>query len=369
MGLLGDLFARTPEKVHQPDVAASLAPYNPATNAGQYWLGNSLATREEAMSIPTIARARNLKCQTLASMHLYLWDESTGSKIYPPRVLNQPDERIPGSVFYAFIAEDLDFYGYAFAQVRSLYADTGRVRDMERIAPTRVTTLTNSLATEIDGYMVDGKAVPNTGLGSLVVFYGLDEGLLNRAGRTIKAGAALERAATIYAQEPYPTMVLKSTGTSLPADRVRQLLDGWRTARNSRSTAFLNADVTLESVGYDPKSLQLNEAREQVATELARACNVPAYFVDANSGSSMTYSNSTSERRSFVDFSLRPLLTAIEQRLNMSDITPAGQTVRFDMDDFLRGNPLERAQVYEILNRIGALSIEEIREEEDLIEN
>jgi HK97 family phage portal protein len=164
-------------------------------------------------------------------------------------------------------------------------------------------------------------------------------------------------------------MVLKSTGTSLPADRVRQLLDGWRTARNSRSTAFLNADVTLESVGYDPKSLQLNEAREQVATELARACNVPAYFVDANSGSSMTYSNSTSERRSFVDFSLRPLLTAIEQRLSQSDITPAGQMVRFDMDDFLRGNPLERAQVYEILNRIGAMSVEEIREEEDLIEN
>jgi phage portal protein BeeE len=83
----------------------------------------------------------------------------------------------------------------------------------------------------------------------------------------------------------------------------------------------------------------------------------------------MTYSNSTSERRSFVDFSLRPLLTAIEQRLNMSDITPAGQTVRFDMDDFLRGNPLERAQVYEILNRIGAMSVDEIREEEDLIEN
>jgi hypothetical protein len=41
--------------------------------------------------------------------------------------------------------------------------------------------------------------------------------------------------------------------------------------------------------------------------------------------------------------------------------------VRFDLDDFLRGNPLERAQVYEILNRIGAMTIEEIREEEDII--
>ena len=60
-------------------------------------------------------------------------------------------------------------------------------------------------------------------------------------------------------------------------------------------------------------------------------------------------------------------MTAIEQRMSLSDFTPLGQDVKFDLDDFLRGNPLERAQVYEILNRVGAMSIEEIREEEDLL--
>jgi hypothetical protein len=55
--------------------------------------------------------------------------------------------------------------------------------------------------------------------------------------------------------------------------------------------------------------------------------------------------------------------------MSFSDITPAGTKVRFDLDDFLRGNPLERAQVYEILNRIGAMSVDEIRSEEDLISN
>ena len=43
--------------------------------------------------------------------------------------------------------------------------------------------------------------------------------------------------------------------------------------------------------------------------------------------------------------------------------------VRFALDDFLRGNALERAQVYEILNRIGAMSVEQIQREEDLIPN
>jgi phage portal protein BeeE len=81
----------------------------------------------------------------------------------------------------------------------------------------------------------------------------------------------------------------------------------------------------------------------------------------------MTYSNATSERRSLVDFSLRPILAAIESRLSLPDICPSTSQIRFDLDDFLRGNPFERAQVYQILNSIGAMSVEQIQEEEDLI--
>ncbi len=39
------------------------------------------------------------------------------------------------------------------------------------------------------------------------------------------------------------------------------------------------------------------------------------------------------------------------------------------LDDFLRGNALERAQVYEILNRIGAMSVEQIQREAIYITN
>jgi hypothetical protein len=60
-------------------------------------------------------------------------------------------------------------------------------------------------------------------------------------------------------------------------------------------------------------------------------------------------------------------MSIIEERLSFQDFTPLGNEVKFDLDDFLRGNPYERAQVYEILNRIGAMSIDEIREEEDML--
>jgi hypothetical protein len=81
----------------------------------------------------------------------------------------------------------------------------------------------------------------------------------------------------------------------------------------------------------------------------------------------MTYSNAIGERKALIDFSLRPIMTVIEQRLSMPDFTPYGTEIRYSVDDFLRGDPLQRAQVYEILNRIGAMSVEQIQEEEDLI--
>jgi hypothetical protein len=90
-------------------------------------------------------------------------------------------------------------------------------------------------------------------------------------------------------------------------------------------------------------------------------------FTDAPTGSSMTYSNATLAKQSLLDFSLIPIMTSIEERLSMPDFTPSSQVARFDLDAYLRGSAIERAQVYEVLNRIGALSIEEIQRKEDMI--
>ena len=230
------------------------------------------------------------------------------------------------------------------------------------VAPERVTIQTNGIGTEIVSYSIDGSYVDPA---NLVVFAGAQEGLLNRAGRTIRAAAALERAALDFAADPIPQMVLKSNGTSLPADRVSKLLGAIRN-RAKKSVIYLNADVDLSTIGYDPKNLQLNEARNYLALELSRAAGLPAYFTDSQQ-STFTYSNALDKRRDLVDFAFRNYMSIIEQRLSFADFTPAGNRVSFDLDDFLRGNPYERAQVYEILNRIGAMSIEEIREEEDML--
>ena len=373
MGAIRDFLfpqVQTAKPTKVSDVAAALTPVQITDSVYNILGGATNTTRQLAMSVPSVARARNIICGTIGSLPLTTFNRITGQYVDPHRVINQPDPRVAGFVIYNWLAEDIWLYGAGYGQVLEMYSSTdgGRVRAWTRVSPDRVTVDTDFRNTVIESYKVDGMAVPLQGVGSLIRFDGPDEGLLHRAGKTVAAAVYLENAAVNYAKEPAPSMVLKSNGTNLTAERISALLTAWKTARQSRSTAFLNADVNLEQFGFDPKSMQLAEARQYVALELARACGIPAYFLSAEQ-TSMTYSNAVTERRSLVDFSLRPILKAIEERLSLPDFLPNPVMARFSLDDFLRGNALERAQVYEILNRIGAMSVEQIQREEDLIPN
>lgn len=343
------------------DVEAGLQPFYTGMQP-LFYLSDTTATRAEAMTIPTINRACSIM-QTIGSLPLVQRNEGTGERVEgQPRVINQPDPRIAGSVFWSWIVSDLFFHPVAYAYATERYADTGRIRAMERIAPERVTIQTNAQSTEITAYMIDGKYIDAN---NLVVFAGCQEGLLSRAGRTIKAAAALETAALDFALNPNPQMIVKSNGTSLPPDRVAKVMQAL-SRRVKKAFVYLNADVALDSFGYDPKNLQLNEARNYVALELARATGIPAYFVDAQQ-STFTYSNALDKRRDLIDFAFRNYLSIIEQRMSFQDFVPQGTVVRFDLDDFLRGSLAERIAAYKTLYEIGAITVDEIRQEEDTL--
>ena len=119
--------------------------------------------------------------------------------------------------------------------------------------------------------------------------------------------------------------------------------------------------MEIDKIGFDSAQMQLVEARQHLASEIARCTNIPAWYLNAESASS-TYSNVSQERRSLVDFGLRPFLAIIEDRLSMDDVTPRGQRVRFDVDDFLRGNPSEQADIAIKLAQAGIITINEARD-------
>lgn len=370
MGILQTLGLRpeskTVEAQYAPaimDTAYGYGYFNTATSN----LGLGVIPRDMAMQVPAVARCRNLIAGVIASLDFELYKKSTGKELEKPVWLDQPDLRQPRSVTIAWTVDSLIMYGQAFWRVTSLYADDRRPSGFEWVANNRVTTTTNEFGTEVQSYTVDGATCPMSGIGSLVTFQGLTNGVLITASRTIQAALDLEKAASVAAATPMPTGYLKNTGADLPEQQISGLLGAWKTARQSRSTAYLTSTLSYETTGFSPKDMMYNEASQYLATQIARAMNVPAYMISADMNNSMTYQNILDGRKEFVAYSLQPFISAIENRLSMNDLTANGNIVKLALDDtFLRADPLQRLLVTEKLLALGLIDVEQAKEMEDL---
>jgi HK97 family phage portal protein len=372
MGLLQTLGIKSAEK---PTIEAQYAPAVMTTNYGYgsfntgntYGVNSSGIDRNFALQVASVSRCRNLIAGVISGIDLALYKKSTGEKLGSPIWLEQPDLRQPRSVTISATVDSLIFFGQAFWRTTSLYADDGRPSGFEWVANNRVTYTTNKYGTEIEDYFVDGIKVPMGGIGSLVTFQGLMPGVLDTAGTTIKAAYDIQKAAAVSANTPMATTVLKNNGADLPESQVQGLLAAWKASRASRSTAYLTSTLTVENIGFSPKDMMYNEASQYLATEIARAMNVPAYYISADMNNSMTYQNILDGRKEFVAYSLQPYICAIEDRLSMNDITNAQNQVRFAIDDtFLRADAMERLNIIEKMLSLDLIDVNQARQMEQL---
>jgi HK97 family phage portal protein len=317
------------------------------------------------MTVPAIARARNIVAGTIGTIPLKTYDAQE-REIAGRTIIDQPDPAVPRSVTYAWLVDSIMFHGVGFLQVIDVSPVDGRPARARWVDPLRVTQNLNDTGTMVVGYAVDGRNVPNGGLLSLIRFDGLDEGVLVRGARTVSTAIELESAAYRMASEPVPSMVLTNRQMNLDPESKASLLSAFKQARRTRATAYVEGDIELQHFGFDSAQLQLVEARQHTANEIARLMGVPSWYLNAESASA-TYSNVTAERRSLVDFGLRAYLTVIEERLSMNDVTPNGNRVRFDLDDFLRGDASEQARIAIDLATAGIMTIDEARDFVDLL--
>jgi HK97 family phage portal protein len=324
-------------------------------------------SRKDAMSVPSVARARNLICGTVASIPLEYYNKRTGEVMAAPRWINQLSKNQPSFVTINWIVDSLLFYGVAYLRVTERYAEDGRPAAFEWIANTRVTYTTDLEGIMITQYYVDIQPID---MNDIVTIQGLDEGVLERAGKTIQSAIDINRAASISAATPMSSGILKNTGADLPPAEVSGLLAAWKRSRQNNSTAYLTSTLEFQSTQFSPKDMMYNEAIQNLSTEIARAMNVPAYYLSADQNTTMTYANVTEERKQFYALSIEPYIQAIQTRLSMDDISTAGHEVRFAVfDTFLKNDPLVELQVIEKLLTLGLITTEQAMEMTDLTPN
>jgi HK97 family phage portal protein len=324
-------------------------------------------SRHDAMTVPSVARARNLICGTVASIPLEYYKTSTGEVIAPPRWIKQLSKNQPSFITLSWIVDSLLFYGVAYLLVTERYAEDGRPAAFEWVANSRITFTTDLEGIMVTQYYMDMNPIS---MNDIVTIQGFDEGVLDRSGRTIQAAIDVDRAAALNSANPQPAGFLKNSGADLPPNEVQGLISAWKRARQNNSTAYLTSTLDYSPVSFSPKDMMYNEAVQNLSTQIARAMNVPAYYLSADQNTTMTYANVQDERKQFYALSIEPYVQAIQARLSMDDISTSGHEVKFCVSDtFLKQDPLVEIQVLEKLLTLGLITTEQAMAMTDLTPN
>jgi HK97 family phage portal protein len=340
----------------------------PATWATPAWSANGSASLQDLTDVAWAAL--DLNASVLSAMPVY---RTRNGQVLPPTAwMGNPDPDIYSdwSEFAKQLFWDFQALGEAFVLPMSRAAD-GWPYALRVIPPPLVTA-----------DMAGGRRVYK--IGSLDV---TDEILHIRYKSTtdtargvgpLEAGRArlvqvsvLARYAAEMADGAIPKYVLETDLPMKPAE-AQQLLEQWWASRmrnmgEAWKPAVLSGGVKAKPLQLTPQEMGLEEQTGYNEARVAVLLGVPPFLLGLPTNESMTYSNVSQ----VFDFHDRRYLKTAATRV-MSALSgwalPRGQSVELNRDEYSRPSLLERATAYEKLVVLGALSSQEIRVMERLVD-
>lgn len=177
-----------------------------------------------------------------------------------------------------------------------------------------------------------------------------------------------EFAGRFYKNDATPSVVLSHPGklNKEVADRIR---DSWNAAfagsGNARKTAVLEEGMSIERLTLSAEDAQFLETRKFQRSEIAGLFRVPAHLIGDLERA--TFSNIEAQQIDFVMHCIRPRLVRWEQAM-MRDLfaKPEQYFPEHNVEGLLRGDAKSRFDAYAIGRNWGWLSVNEIRERENL---
>ena len=346
MGLIGDFFLNgritLPERrsdvpLHDPS-SARVPPARSSTTS-------RAVTTNEALGLSAVYRALQILTTTAKQLSVHVYRDDT--RLDTPTLLKRPDIRSSRSAFIEQTVASLATSGNAFWQI-SRVGDRNTVVNIAVVDPYAVNERSDRNGVRI-GWSYNGADYPLDAFSHLAI--GRMPGEWKGLG-PIQA-AALELRGAIETRN-YASNVMNSGGTPsgvltsddvLDGDTASQWSDAWDAAQHAGKTAVLGKGLKYQSTFLSPADAQWLEARQFDKTQIATLFGVPPrMMLAAIEGSGLTYANLQDEYRTFVMGTLLNYLKEIEDAL--SDLLPGSQTVKFNIDAFLRADIKTRSEVY-----------------------
>lgn len=344
-------------------------------------------TPDTAMGVMAVYRAVRLISQTMASLPLRVYErmEPTGKRIaenHPlaPLFRNRPNDWQTPFEWKEMMAGHLELRGNAYSEVKT--DGRGRVKQLIPLHPDRVVVKRGRV--KDDSPLVVWYEVRPLDGPSYVLF--ADEmlhlrgfstdGLTGLCPITIAretiglAMAAQEHGARFFSNNASPGGVL-SHPQKLGKEARKALKESWEEmqsgARNAHRIAVLEEGLTWTAVGLTNKDAEFIDSRKFQVTEIARMFDLPPHkLMDLERG---TFTNIEHQSIEWLQDCIRPRAVRWEEAAARDCLLPSDEDryfLRFNLEGLLRGDSAARGEFYTKLFTIGALSVNDIREKEDM---
>lgn len=330
-------------------------------------------SRDEALQVPAVLRARNLVAGTLATLPIHIHDKERRVAT-PTTLLEQIDPDLPNVVTFAQIYEDLMFESVSWMRVTERgwhgYPTAARHVPVRSVHVSGSGDLPSTMRITADipfpaggQVFIDGVPVRDE---DVIRFDSPNPPLLRHAARAIRAALRLDQAAARMSDEPVPLGYLAPKEGVDPGtkEEIEEILNEWEDARRRRVWGYVGAAMELKTLQWNAEQMGLADQRQHAVLEIARAAGVDPEDLGVST-TSRTYQNAEHRRLDLLDFTLGAYVTAVQQRLSMRDVLPRGYFAKVKFDGFLRSTTTTRMDTYKVGKEVGAYTTEEIRELED----
>lgn len=295
---------------------------------------------------------------------------------YTPEWVNKPNPESTRLEFIEQIITSLHMHGNAFiltvrddmGEVTELYVLNPNEIRIERLAPGEPLVyrvkdpeglydkiLTKNELLHIPLFRIPGSHYGLSPIGACRMSVGI-------------AQASDTYAASYFGNAANPGGVIEVAGELTP-DQAGDISRNWQEAHAGPYMAgkvgILSGGASFKPLSINAQDAQLLEARRFNVEDIARIFRVPLSLLGHPTQGAMSYASVEAQNLSFVQHSLRPLLERLEQAL--SPLLPeADGFIRFNLDALLRGTTIERFDAYTKGLREGFLSLNDVRQYEDL---
>ena len=147
----------------------------------------------------------------------------------------------------------------------------------------------------------------------------------------------------------------------------RSFQEQYASLNDSNKTLILEEGLKFQQVSISNEQAQFLASRQMAIQEVARVFNIPPHMLKDLSKSS--FNNIEQQSTEFVRYSVMPYLSNMESEMDLKLFkeNERGKIfTNFDANGLLRGSANDRSAFYEKMVKVGAMTINEVRERENM---